>query len=854
VTGRAGRLGLLALAVRNLTTRRLRTGLTVLGVVLGVAAVVAVTVNGATTTRSLETLFANVSGRADLTVEPADRSRGLRERDLDRVRRTPGVATAVGNTYLSVPIRAKKPTSLTLVGVDPALDQAVRVYRLVGGRFLAPRERGDAVVLATVAARRLGVGVGDTLTLDLGQDGRDLTVVGLVADQGAGHIDSGAVGFVDLRLARELAGTPGRLDQVDVLLAPSARGTSATVEAARVALAAALGPSYTVSRPGASGASIAELLTALHTGLGIFGAVALFVGALLIYNTFAMTVAERTAELGLLRALGATRRQVLALVLGEAAVLGLVGTAAGVALGIVLAVPLVRVTGELVGVTLDTFTLPPGGLAAGVLVGLATTLGASALPAWRASRVAPMAAMRPAAQPDDERLVRWAARASLGALALAGLAWLVPSVPRPAFFVLAFLAVTLLVPALLTRLEAPARRLVATVYGGEGDLGARNLARARGRTSLTVSVLVVGLVLTVSIGALGTTFGSALRTWVARAVGGDLVIESDQALPRRIDAAVAAVPGVAAVTPTRLTRLKLVRVQPAGGPAHTVDEDITFQAVDPATYPRVAGFQFSTTDRPEATMLADLARGGAVFVASVLAEQYGLKPGDTVVLRTASGEVPFRVAGVIVHFERVGRTLVGSWTDLTRVLRRSQPGALLVKLAPGADPATVEAAIQRGPGRGTPLTITRGDSFRQTITADLDRILLLFRAVLAIALTVAGLGVVNTMAMNVLERLREIGTLRAVGMTRRQVARMILAEAGAMAVVGAAVGLVAGVPLSWALVRQMTAASGFRFAYVFPALAFAAGLLIVLVLSQLAAAWPAARAARVDILKAIQYE
>jgi putative ABC transport system permease protein len=166
----------------------------------------------------------------------------------------------------------------------------------------------------------------------------------------------------------------------------------------------------------------------------------------------------------------------------------------------------------------------------------------------------------------------------------------------------------------------------------------------------------------------------------------------------------------------------------------------------------------------------------------------------------------------------------------------------------------VEAGIQRGPGRGLPLTLTRGEEFRKTITADLDRILLLFRAVLAIALAVAGLGVVNTMTMNVLERLREIGTLRAVGMTRHQVGRMVLAEAGALGVAGVAIGVVAGVPLSWALVAEMTATSGFHFDYVFPAGAFVAALLLVLALSQAAAAWPAARAAGVDILRAIRYE
>jgi putative ABC transport system permease protein len=848
------RLSLNALALRNLGARPLRTLLTGLGVVLGVAAVVAVTVNSATTQQSLETLFANVSGRADLTVEPADRARGLKERDLNRVRTTAGVATAVGNIYLGTSIDGEPPTELTLMGVVPSEDEALRVYALTAGRFLRDSERGDKLLLGEVAARRHGLSVGDAVRLTLGPDGREFEIVGLLADRGAGHINSGDVGFLTLPLAREIGGNPGRLDQVDVLLDPALKGSPEEIEAARVRLAAALGSHFTVTRPGAAGASIAQLLTALHTGLGIFGLVALFVGALLIYNTFAMTVAERTRELGLLRALGATRRQIVRLVLIEAALIGSVGTLLGVAAGIVLAIPLVSITGELVGVPLDSFALPPLSLVAAIAVGLTTTLAAGAIPAFTAGSVPPLAAMRPAAGDHEGRLLARAPRYGVVVLGLAIVTWLIPALPRAAPFVLAFMGVALLVPGLLERLEGVGRRAARRAYGPEGDLGGRNLARARGRASLTVSVLVVGLVLTVAIGGLGSTFGTALDSWVARAVGGDLVIEGEGALPRRLDAAVAAVPGVAAVTPLRLTRLKLVGVHPAGQALRTVDEDITFQAVDPATYQSVGGFQFTGPPADEAAMVQDLAAGGAVFLGSVLAEQFGLTRGDEVVLRTASGERPFRVAGTIVHFERAGRTIVGSFSDLTRVLRRGQPTALLVKLAPGSDAAEVEAAIQRGPGRRGELIITSGADFRRTITADLDRILLLFRSVLAIALVVAGLGVVNTMTMNVLERLQEIGTLRAVGMTRRQVARMVLAEAGAMAAVGAVVGALAALPLSWALVREMSLASGFRFAYVFPVTAFVVAILLIVALSQLAAAWPARKAARTEILSAIRYE
>lgn len=850
------RPSLSAFAVRSLAARRLRTGLTILGVALGVAAVVATAVNVATTTDSLEDLFANVSGRADLRLEPADRARGLRQRDLLRMREQPEVATAAGSLYVGTRIRGETPTDVTLVGIEPEEDAAVRVYTLESGRLLAGRERGGAVVLGAVAARRQGLEVGDRVTLDIGTEGRDLTLVGLLADRGAGHVNRGDVGYVDLRLARELSGAPGRLDQVDLVLAPEVGADANGVETLRADLAAELGPRYTVTRPGDAGASIAQLLSALHLGLGIFSLVTLFVGALLIYNTFAMTVAERTRELGLLRALGATRRQVVRLVLTEAAVVGLVGTALGVLAGLLLAVPLVRITGDLVGVPLEQFGLPPGGLALAMGIGLVVSLAASAVPAAMAGRVPPVIAMRALATTADDSALDLAPRLGVGVLMLAGATLLVPGLPPAAFFVLCCLGVSLAVPGLLGRLERPVTRAVRAAFGAEGLLGGRSLARSRGRASLTVSVLALGLVFTIAIGALGSTYGAALHGWIERAVGGDLVIESDEGLPPRLDAAVRAVPGVAAVSPTRFTGLKLVGVRRADGSVEAVREDITFQAIDPRTFGQVAGLQ-PAGDGPgedEASMLTALAEGGAVLVASVLADELGVAPGDTLLLRTPSGERPFRVAGRIVHFERAGHTLMGSWSDLTRVLRRGRPSAILVKLAPGADLETVEAAILRGPGRGLALTLTRGEDFRREIGRDLDRILLLFRSILAIALVVAGLGVVNTMAMNVLERLREIGMLRAVGMTRRQVARMVLAEAAALSAVGGVVGLAVGLPISWAVVRTMTDATGFHFAYVFPAAAFAGGLVIILVVGQVAAAWPASRAAQVEILEAIRHE
>jgi putative ABC transport system permease protein len=843
---------LIRLAARNLAARRVRTAVTGLGIVLGVAAVVAVAVTSASTQRSLEELFAQVAGRADLSVESVDREAGMRPSAARRILALAGVRAVVGSVFEFTELLMDEPTPVLVVGVDAERDALVRAYTLTAGRFLSGGDRSGLVVIGEALASEHDLRVGQRLTLKAGSEERTFEVAGVVADKGAGHLNRGAVAFVPLQVAQEAFERGSRVDRFDLVADGQLRPSQ--LDGLRERLRAELGPEYNVASPSAAGRSVAELLDGLHTGLSILSVIALFVGALLIYNTFSMTIAERIRELGALRAIGATRRQLMVLMLLESGLLGTLGSLIGMGCGLLLAVPLMKVMSNLIEIELDSLALPGASLAQAMGAGLTVTLVAAAIPAAMAARLPPVQALGT----RSVGRAGWSARLSRGlglaVLLVVALDRLAGVLPDPAFFVLSLLGGTLLIPSALTGLETVARRLAGAVYGRPGELAARNVgSRNLGRASLTVSVLMASLVMTVLIGGLRSSFNRALTDWLDHVLGGDLHVEGDGRLPVQMSRSLEAVPGVEAATPLRYTTVRLTATADQHGVVPR-DEALMFEAIEPGSYFRVASFQFESDDVPDEHAAVDLARGGAVFVSTVLAEQYGLKRGDAIRLRTAAGEHDFRVAGIVLTFDRVGRAVIGSWRDLVRLLHRSHAHSFMLRLHPDADATEVQARIQRGAGRHSRLRFESAASLRRSVAQDLNEFFTLFNSILVIALVVSALGVVNTMTMNILERVREIGALRAAGMTRRQIGSMVLAEAAAMGLVASLFGALMAVPVSVAMLHSMGRATGFSFEYVLPGGALLGGGVMVLAITQLAAVYPMWRAARLDIVRALQYE
>jgi ABC-type antimicrobial peptide transport system permease subunit len=941
-----------SLALRNLWSRKLRTVVTGFGIVLGVATVLAFGITNATVESSLNDFFSQTAGDADLTISSTNQGQSFRERALRQAADFPGVTLAVGSLWQEGDVRLPdKDKRIALVGIDPDADPQVRSYQLAEGRMIHTSDRTYNIVLAKTFAEDNDVHLGDDLEIDLGE-GRVETfeVVGLLESKGAARSNNGAIGFLRLDMAQNLFDERRRLSQIDVVVSPEIAADGDTLDHFKDALAIYMGDDYTVAYPAAIGQAIVDSMAGLRTGLSAFSTIALFVGAMLIYNTFSMTITERTAEIGMLRAIGATRRQVLRLILVEAVLMGFFGSATGLGLGIFLAIPLVQMFARgFGGIPLERFTVPPASVFQAVLVGTIVTFLAAFIPAWQAGRISPVEAMRARAGGRQGFLARhgWKIGLALMAFSLSdvilnalsapilwlapwlekgnlddfqqglsailaliglftmaprfwtgvlrliggrwagmidyiarlsknryfdffaeggwviglvlitqGLAYLTPVwdyLPDASAFLLMFTGGTLAVPVTIQLLEKLARRILSLVYGPAGGLGSRNLNRARGRTSLTVGVLMVGATMTIAIGSIQVAFEDALNNWIDTAIGGDLTVSSERGQRIEFSNQLMSVPGVELATPINIFPVQMVGFTNGDG-FSPEDNSLGFQAVDLPTYRQVAGFQFVQDAEREDEMLAHLAQGDALLISSILSDKYDIHGGDSVRLRTHRGERDFEVAGVINSFLWGGNSIIGTWGDMERYLGIDRSSLFLVKLAPGADAEIVQPAIEAHLARYGDFEIDSATEFRDTLSQDTRSLMGIFSIVVYIAVLVAGLGVVNTMTMNILERVREIGMLRSIGMTQGQVGRMVLAEAAAMGVIGGAFGLAIGWLTSEGMVAGMSSGSGWQFDYIFPSTAFVSAAITAVIVSQLAALYPVWRAGGMRIVEAIQHE
>jgi putative ABC transport system permease protein len=857
---------LLSLALRSLRVRFSRTMLTALGVVLGVAVIMAVQITNLSALESITTLFSEASGKADLVVISASSdSQGFADDVLRPITSAPGVESAVPSLHLRVRLADEPAPSqldlslfgtvaggLMVYGIDPELDSQAREYKIAAGQFLSPDPDAYDIVLVKDYAQLNEIEVGHDVRIVTPAGIELLRVVGLLSKEGAGQLNNGAFGILPLLVAQEMFERSGELDQVDILASPQVAGT-AGLDQLKAALQERLGADYTVMYPATQGRRVTQMLQGYQLGLSFVSVIAIFVGAFLIYNAFWMTVAERTREIGMLRTVGMTRRQVMRQILTEAGILGVVGSVLGIGFGILLSRGLIRLMELLLAQEVKQVPVPLQGLATSLLVGLGVTLAAASIPAWQAGRISPLEALRIRGDPRESWIIRrgWV----LGVTLLAFSYLVLYQVQLPgdvswmghAFIFVLLLAGTLLVPIAVRIWERTARPWFRRVYGNEGQLGSRNAQRAKLRTTLTVAALLVGVAMILSTSAIVAAFTTDISAWMENYIGGDLYIYST--VPMRADLAwrLEAVEGVDAATPTRY--LDVRRLKPDGG-----DERLTFTAVDPFSYERVASFAFATGQGDRDQLLNRLAAGDAVFISSVLSEKYALTQGDTIRLSTRRGSQDFEVAAVVVDFYNRGFVVQGSWKDLRRYFGLNDVSAFLVKLQPGYSTEEVRERIDHLYGERRHLTLESNQALKGRALNLLAQTSSLFDVLALIAIVVAALGVVNTLTMNVLERRQEIGMLRSVGMTRRQVGKMILAEAGMMGLVGGSVGLVFGLFLSHAVLSTINSMMGYELTYTLPVQGIMVSLVIALIVSQLAALWPARHAAKMRIIEAIQFE
>lgn len=845
------------LALRGLWDRRGRTGLTAGVIVLGVALVVATLLLTGSIGRAFDAVFhdayrgtdAVVVGEAAVSDSPRGRP-DIPAGVVARIRDLPEVADATGQIVDFTGAADQVPlvrADGTPVPGDPAFGFGIdpdrprfNPFTLTEGRWAeGPRE----VVLDGSTAETAGVGVGDRIVAAGAGGPRRMTVVGLARFGDLDTVGGVTIALFDVPTAQALTGRRGA-DLVSVSARP---GTSPEALAAR--LREVLPAGFT-ARTGAEQAdaerSALAFVEVIRWFLLGFAGVSLLAGAIVIANALSISVAQRTRELATLRMIGATRRQVMRQVMTEALVLGLVASAAGVAAGYGLVhgmTALFRALGlDLPG---EGFPLEPPVVAAGLVTGTVVTLGAALAPALRATRVAPVAAVQGAEGARQHRgrvadLVGLAGIAVAAAALGSGLTGAASGATRGALVGVGVGALLLGTAALTPRaggMLAVVAALPSRLGGGvAGSLAAENARRDPRRTGAAAAALMVGLALVVFVAVLGSGLKSAERDAVLAQVSADRVVAADlgfRGLPTTVGDAVSRAPGVTVASGIRSDRARV-----AGG-------EVDVSGVDPATVGRVLTVRGDAG--PDA---AALVRPGTVLVTAWFADAHGLTAGETVTVATGSGApARLRVAGVISppRFDSLLGDVVLHRDRFDALFPGARDGLVLVRLAPGADDAGIRAAVAGHPGA----EVMDPASFADGRAADIDGALNILYVLLAVAVVVAALGLAGTQALAVHERRREIGTLRAIGMSRRQARRMVRQESVITGLVGAGLGIPVGVVGAAAVGEAL---SEYGVGLHVSAVHLAAVALAAVAAGVVAAARPARRVARLDVLDALAAE
>jgi len=843
---------MLKVSLRNLLTNKLRLFLTVTAVTVGVSFVSGTFVLSDTMGKAFDELYAGITSGTDVVVKARtpyelDVTTGAQPRPLDEdivaaVRRVPGVEVADGTVggYALVIDRHGKPIQ---PGGAPTIGGSVSGDSRLAGDFTFRTGRKPAgpreLALDASTAKKAGFRLGDKVDVVFQGGRRSFTLVGTI---GFGKTDSilGATfaGF-DLRTAQTVLGKEGKVDEVDV---KSVDGVSPAE--LRDAIADAL-PSGVRAVTGAQvaadgSASVRDAMGVFTTVLLVFAGVSLLVGSFVIWNTFNVLVAQRRREVALLRAVGATRRQVLGGVLVEAGVIGVVSGAIGLAAGVGLAAG-IRSLLKLIGVEIPTTSpaIENRTVIAAFAVGLVVTMVAALAPAWSATRVSPMEALRDAVPAGAaigavRRRVGWVLVGS-GAV---GLAVCADVANAPWWTALATLtAFAGLVTAGPVLARTTARLADHGPRGGGWRMAARNVARNARRSAATALALTIGLTVVVAVAVTAASMRASVSEAVAGGNRSDLILQP-------AGAGIGISPAAATMLRQRQVVTDVVELRQAT--ARVNGHDSTVMGVDNEGLDRVLdlGVKSGST--------AAL-RPGTVLVDEKTADVLGVGVGDPITMTfPETGAKTLRVAGTISRNAMIDATYIMSMADFSANVTSQLDVAVLLNRSSGVDAAATEKTVKGALADYPNITVSNPDELTRDAQHSVDQLLGIVTALLLLAVIVAILGIVNTLVLSVVERTRELGLLRAVGGTRRQVRAVVRRESVLMsllgAVTGVALGAGAGVALSRALLDQ-----GITEVTV-PVSTLLVYLVVAALVGVLAAIGPARRASKVDVLRAITTE
>ena len=781
--------------LKGLLAHKLRLLLTALAIVLGVTFISGTFILTDTLHNTFTSLYSSVYAKIDFQVRGVaqfggDTSNGVRdpfpESVLAKVRSVPGVEGASGSVtgyaqLIAPDGKAIANGSSPTEGMNYDPDARDPVLNVVQG---GPPVTAGEVVVDAATAQKYGFKVGQRVRILFVGPSRTFTISGIIQFASAGDLGGATLAGFSLPTAQAVLDETGELNYINAAADPGADKATVQRDIAKV-----LPPGVEVVT-GQTAAddntnTIDQSLSFFNDALLVFAFIALFVGAFTIYNTFSIIVGQRTRELALLRAVGASRRQVFGSVLAEAAVVGFISSAVGIGIGVLTARGLKALISGF------GITLPSGPLVfesrtviVGLLVGTGVTVVSAVGPARHAVRIPPVAALTDRPGDGDRasglrRLTLWGAGLTVAGVAMLAVGLAKSATPLVGLGAIClFIGVAMLAPAAARPLSAAIGRPFARLLGEPGKLGQENSMRNPRRTAQTASALMVGLALVSAMAVFGASLSDTVTSGVDQATNANLILTSTSQGS-----------GFSSLVPTVAAKAEGVTVE-------TTLYQGQFQVQ--GSLQALTGV---ATQHLSDTVILNMTSGssaaldnGELLIDSTTATSKHLSVGDTVPVKFAeTGTTTLRIGGVYKANALVGSYLVGSGLFLAN-FQHPAPSTVLLRTTGS------ETAVQNALSGYPNVQVQTRDQYEQSQASSVNALLGLVYALLALAVFIALIGIVNTLMLSVIERTHEIGLLRAVGMRRRQVRSMIRTEAVILSIFGAVLGIAIGTPIGLALV------------------------------------------------------
>jgi putative ABC transport system permease protein len=833
----------------------MRTSLSIIGIVLGVSVFVSVQIAIHTSIESFNATVDHVSGKANLQITSS--GRGFSEETYLRAKKVSGVTAATPVIQCISKIDEPIGEPLYLLGIDIFSDQKFRNYQLYDPteedlQFLKDPK---AIAITEKLASRHGLKKGDVLPLIFGSKKVTLTIARLLKMEGPAKSLEGNFGLMDIASAQEALEKVGLIDRIDLIVEKSSGLDGVEKELKKV-----MPPGTEIRRPETRSGQVEKMVSAFHLNLTALSLISLVVGMFLIYNAISISVIQRRREIGMLRGLGVTRSQILGLFLCEAGLIGGVGSLIGLGVGIGLAKVMLffvsrTITALYIIVKTEHLVISPFILVGGFGIGLVASILSAIGPAREASRISPREALSLGTL-ETKVKVRLTHFSLIGiVLLLLSLLFALqkPIQQKPIFgflsALLIIIGIAFMIPSLIMLLNRLLAPFIHRLFGVEGKLASCYFQDSMARTVITIAALMTALSMLISISIMILSFRKTVDLWVEQSINGDAFIFPGSysltgysaLLPLEVSRGLPSLPGVKAVDSFRAVEIEY-RDQPA-----------LIAAVDGQVFLHMKTIRFTTGNSRK--ILQSFASGQSILVTESFSLRHQVNPGDRIQLNTPTGEQHFLVSGVFYDYSTdwgmilVEKKLFQSlWNDETL-------HSAGIYLEEGASLEAFKNFFREKYSKSYQVFVISHRELRNEILKVFDQTFAITYSLEFIAIFVAFLGIINSLNALIIERQRDIGILRAVGGSQKQVQKTVLIEAGMIGFFSHILGLIAGFLLSLLLIHVINKQSfGWTIQFSIPLWSLIQFWLMVMLTSTLAGFIPARRAAKMNAVDTLRVE